>query len=166
MPIPDTWPGSTETNPYHNNALGPPSSDETYIVVFKVGRQYFGLPLTCVERAVRMVALTPLPAAPLWVSGVFSLHGQIIRAISLRQRLGQPPQEIRLSDRLLLVNDNSTTFALIVDQVTEVMPASSGQLKPASEASPEPGLVEAVIEQPEYLVLVLNPSQINAGTER
>ncbi|GAB4431857.1 MAG: hypothetical protein Kow0031_13140 [Anaerolineae bacterium] len=111
-----------------------------------------------------MVALTPLPDAPAWVSGVFNLHGDVIRAISLRQRLGLPPQEIRLSDRLLLVNGEAAPFALIVDQITEVMAVDPGQLRPALDGSLE--LVDAVIEQPEKLVLVLNPTRLPAARKR
>lgn len=156
------WTGLTGANP-QQNAIVSLSDDLAYIVVFKVGGRHFGLPLARVVRAFRMVALTPLPDAPAWVSGVFNLHGQVIQAVSLRQRLGLPPQEIRLSDRLLLVTGHDTPFALIVDQIIEVMAVSPDQFSPIPETTPELNLVEAIIEQPEFLVLVLNATRLSAA---
>ncbi len=48
------------------------------LVAFTLGEQRYALPLTTVQRVVRMVEVTPLPKAPEIVLGVIDFQGNII----------------------------------------------------------------------------------------
>ncbi|MBL6982375.1 MAG: chemotaxis protein CheW [Anaerolineales bacterium] len=126
-------------------------------VGFRLNNQHYTLPLEDVERALRIVAITPLPEAPPWVLGVIDLHGQAIPVIDLRQRFGLPRREIQLDDRLLVVQMPQGTYALLVDEVTQVMEIELGQVEyfPGLEERHH-SAVSAVIRQNGSLALVVD----------
>jgi len=129
-------------------------------VGFRVGRRHYALPLDCVSRVLRMVAVTPVPEAPSWVAGAINLHGQVVPAVDLRQRLGEPPRAPTPSDRLLVVEILGRTTAFIVDETTEVLAAPAQQTGPPPEPLPQSDLLAAVIRWREELVLVLDAARL------
>jgi len=74
------------------------------LVVFTLDAQHYALPLTRVQRVVRMVELTPLPKAPEIVLGVIDLQGNIIPVMSMRRRFGLAEPETSLSDQLIVAD--------------------------------------------------------------
>jgi purine-binding chemotaxis protein CheW len=125
-------------------------------VSFRLDRQLYALPLDHVERALRMVAVTPVPKAPPWIAGVINLHGRVIPTVDLRQRFGQPSRGAQADDRLLVVQAPERTVALMVDEVTEVLEMPAQQVDPARDPLSQARSLAAVIRQEEELILVLN----------
>lgn len=91
------------------------------LLAFAIDEQTFALPLERVERAVRAVAVTPLPQAPAIVSGVINIGGRIVPVINLRRRFGLPEQELRLADQLLIAHTSQRPLAMIVDAALGVV---------------------------------------------
>jgi purine-binding chemotaxis protein CheW len=60
------------------------------LVVFGLDDQRYALALACVQRSIRVVAITPLPGAPAIVLGVIDLGGVVIPVIDIRGR-GEGP---------------------------------------------------------------------------
>jgi purine-binding chemotaxis protein CheW len=60
------------------------------LVVFTLGQQRYGLPLSSVERAARIVEITPLPNAPEIVLGVINVQGRLMPVVNLRHRFRLP----------------------------------------------------------------------------
>jgi purine-binding chemotaxis protein CheW len=127
----------------------------TPFVSFQLDRQLYALPLEHVERALRMVAVTPVPEAPPWIAGVINLHGRVIPTVDLRQRLGQPSREAHVDDRLLIVQVPQRTVAVMVDEVAEVLEVLAQQVEPAPDPLSQSCPLEAVVRREEELILVL-----------
>lgn len=108
------------------------------LVVFALDEQRFALELAVVERVVRMVAIEPLPRAPAIILGVFSLHGEIVPVVNVRQRFRLPPRAPQTGDHLLVARTPRRRVALPVDAVDEVRDvAAEAIIDPATVA---PGL--------------------------
>jgi len=63
---------------------------------FFVSRRLYGIDVTRVQEVVRPMAMTPVPLAPPYVTGLINLRGQVTTAIGLRQLFGlkdQAPDE-------------------------------------------------------------------------
>jgi len=73
------------------------------IIIFSLDEPRYALPLSLVERVVRIVEITPLPKAPDIVMGVINMHGQILPVINVRRRFNLPEREIRLEDQLIML---------------------------------------------------------------
>ena len=130
------------------------------LVSFRLNQHLYALPLVHVERVLRMVAVTPVPEAPPWVSGVIDLHGQVISVLDLRRRFGQPPVPLHPDQRLLIVPTQERTLAVIVDEVTEVLEVPAQQLESSSDLVPDSRPLAAVIRHNGDLVLVLDATRL------
>ncbi len=131
-----------------------------YFVCFRVDDRLYALSLEHVERTLRMVALTPLPETPPWVGGVINLQGQVVPAIDLRARFGALSREPRPDDRLLVVWASQRRVALMVDEVSEVLKPSAGEVQPPDGPLARSKPLAAVIRRREEVVLVLDPESL------
>ncbi|MDQ3812503.1 MAG: chemotaxis protein CheW [Armatimonadota bacterium] len=126
------------------------------LVIFTVEGRQSALPLSAVERVVRVVEVTPLPEAPDIVLGVINVQGQVIPVISLRRLLRLPERELELSDQLIIARTSRRPVALVADAVRGVMECA-GQEVVAPEAI-LPGLeyVEGVVKSEDELIFIYN----------
>ncbi|OGQ82044.1 MAG: chemotaxis protein CheW [Deltaproteobacteria bacterium RIFCSPLOWO2_12_FULL_60_19] len=128
------------------------SSDQ--FVVFSLDEQRFALPLPVVERALRMVEITPLPKAPDIVAGVVNVQGRIVPVIDIRKRLSRPAREIALTDQLIIAQTSKRLVALQVDSVGGLIERPKGAVIDAAEIVPGTGYLEGVAKLEDGLVLI------------
>jgi len=76
-----------------------------------------------------MVAIAPLPYAPDALVGAINLRGRVIPVVSLRARLGLPPREATLTDRIIAVDVGGQTIGLLVDSVLDVLTTSQVEVQ-------------------------------------
>ncbi|WP_044562377.1 chemotaxis protein CheW [Azospirillum sp. B4] len=88
-----------------------------FLLRFDLEAQAYGLPLAMVERAVRAVAVTPLPGAPGLVRGVINLQGQVVPVMDVRRRFGLDSRPLSLSDHMIVARGLRRTVVLLVDSV-------------------------------------------------
>jgi purine-binding chemotaxis protein CheW len=147
-------------------SLAQPEGDGSApFVSFRLDRQLYALPLDHVERALRMVAITPVPEAPPWIAGVINLQGKVIPTVDLRQRLGQPSREAHVDDRLLVVQAPERTVAVMVDEVAEVLAVPAQQVEPIPDPLSQSCPLEAVVRREEGLILVLRVTRLLPSEE-
>ena len=94
---------------------------EIQLVVFKIGKEEFGVPISQVREIVRLVPITPVPRAPQFIEGVVNLRGQILAVIDLAKRLNLTPAPRSDKTRIIVVEVEDNTVGMIVDEVTEVL---------------------------------------------
>jgi len=131
-----------------------------HFVSFHLSAQLYALPLGNVESVLRMVALTPLPEAPSWVAGAVNLHGSVVPALDLRQRLGGESREPRSDDYLLVVKGLERPIALMVDEVTEVIEMPAQEIEPPSGPLARSRPLAGVIRRNDDLILILDPARL------
>jgi purine-binding chemotaxis protein CheW len=91
------------------------------LVVFTLEEHRYALSLSVVERAVRMVEISPLPQAPAIVLGVINLGGRIVPVLNVRKRFRLPERAPGLADQLLIARTPARSVALAVDAVDGVV---------------------------------------------
>ena len=62
-------------------------------MVFTLDRQRYALPLSVVERVVRMIEITPVPHTPDIVLGVINAQGRVIPVVDIRRRFRLPTRQ-------------------------------------------------------------------------
>jgi purine-binding chemotaxis protein CheW len=124
------------------------------LVVFSLDGQRYALALARVKRAVRVVAITPLPKAPAIVLGIVDLGGVVIPVIDIRKRFGHPPRAVRLSDHLVVAEAGKRTVALLVDETNGVIEASPESVAPTSEILPGLALLDGAMKLESGLILI------------
>lgn len=124
------------------------------LVVFALDSQPYALALSTVERAVRIVEITPLPQAPEIVFGVINLEGRIIPVMNIRRRFRLPERRPGLGDQLLIARTARRIVALVVDEVRGVIECPAhAEIDPAAIV---PGLeyVAGVIKLSDSLLFI------------
>jgi purine-binding chemotaxis protein CheW len=123
-------------------------------VVFTLDGQRYALALARVQRAIRVVAVTPLPKAPPIVMGIVDLGGAVVPVIDIRKRFNHPLRELRLSDHLLVATTGKRTVALLVDETNGVIERSPGDWAPAGGILPGLELIDGAVKLVDGLVLI------------
>jgi len=98
---------------------------EYQLVVFTIGKEEFGVDISQVREIVRLVQITYLPKAPVFIEGVVNLRGQVLAVIDLAKRLGLESQQRGENTRIIVVEVGENTVGMIVDSVSEVLRLSS-----------------------------------------
>ena len=124
------------------------------LVVFTLDDRRYGLALSAVERAVRMVDVTPLPQAPQIVLGVVNVQGRVVPVVNLRRRFRLPERDFALADQLLIARTARRPVALAADAVTGVLEYSAQEAAGARDIVPGIEYVEGVVKLPDGLVLI------------
>jgi len=133
---------------------------EVQFVTFRIDQQVYALPLELVVRALRMVAINPIPDSPGWLRGVINIAGQIVPVIDLRVLFGLMAHEPNINDRLLITNNQDITFALMVDDVLDVLTLSPHQVEVSNSVISQSRPLKATLQQDDRLVLVLDPAYL------
>lgn len=144
----------------NDQQLSPVGDKLHHYVLFRIARQTYALPLTQVVRVLRMVAFTPVPEMPEWLSGIINLAGQTIAVIDLRHLLGQQSREPQLQDRLLMIESQQQTAAFAVDEVLSIQEFTDAQIEPPNQALSQSRVLVAIVRQDDTLVMILDAHRL------
>jgi len=126
------------------------------LVAFILGQQQYALPLTTVQRVVRMAEVTPLPKAPEIVLGVIDFQGTIIPVMSMRKRFGLSEPETSLSDQLVVADTATRRVALVVNSVTGVVERTVTEVTKAEKIVPGLQYVEGITRLEDGILFIHN----------
>lgn len=90
------------------------------VVVFRIGTRHFGIPIAQVGQVFPVAEIIPLADAPDPIRGLVTIRGTVTPVVDLRRRLDGCWNELRLSQRLILVQAPLRRFALLADDVDGV----------------------------------------------
>ena len=137
---------------------------EKQYVAFRLAGQLYGAAIEVVREVNYQTGITRLPNTPAYVDGVMDLRGQILPVISLRRRLGLPDREHDGDTRLLILNLDDRSTALVVDGVDTVLTLDESSIIPPDAALTVAGqdYVIGVARAGEKLVVILDMARLMA----
>lgn len=135
-------------------------ADVEQTVVFSLDSQRYGIPLSVVERVVRMVEITRLPAAADSVLGVINVQGEIMPVLNLRLLFGLPQRPVELGDQLLITRFAKRSCALVVDAVSEVHTCRLRDLMEANGNLPDLPFLAGAEKLPDGMILINAPEKL------
>lgn len=130
------------------------------LVVFSLGSEEYGLPITQVQEIIRYNRPRTIPSAPLSVRGVINLRGKIIPVVDLKQRLGLTSDDANES-KIVIIEAGDVTAGLVVDEVDEVLTVSEDQCEPAPGG--DVSHISAVAKVGDRLLVLLDLGAMFAG---
>lgn len=132
------------------------------LVSFKLGDEEFGIDILKVQEINKMMQITKVPNAPIFIEGVVNLRGRIIPVICLRKRLNMKKEEIDNKTRIIVVELTGTTVGFIVDEVSEVLriPKNVTEAPPAMVSGIESEYITAVGKLDDRLLILLDLEKI------
>lgn len=102
-------------------------------VLFRLGPEEYGLPISKVSSIIRYEPATPVPRAPKSVDGVINLRGRVIPIVNLAQRLLDMPFEPSSASRIVVAEGEAGPVGLVVDSASEVATIGDGEIMPPPE---------------------------------
>lgn len=113
---------------------------EIQVVIFRLGREEFGVRIEQVKEIIEMTHITRMPKAPSFIEGVINLRGQVIAVIDLAKQFDLPASERGEETRIVVVDVDDKMVGMIVGSVPEVLRIS------AKDIDPTPSLIESRID--------------------
>jgi purine-binding chemotaxis protein CheW len=140
------------------------SDDDEQVVVFRLDKEEFGVPIDSVQEIVRVPEeLTHVPKAPAFVEGVINLRGSVLPVIDLRLRLGMPTVERSDRQRVMVFLIAGMRTGFIVDSVAEVLKIHKSAIEPAPHLSSEQATLlarMANLEKQKRMVQLIEPAHL------
>lgn len=94
------------------------SATNSYLV-FRVGREWYGIGVDSVIEVLHLVALNEIPGSE--VLGVMTLRNRAMKVFDLRQRFGLPNPYYSLTTPIIAVNTPQGAIGLVVDETDDVI---------------------------------------------
>ncbi|MHB8067865.1 MAG: chemotaxis protein CheW [Desulfobaccales bacterium] len=150
-------------------ALEEDLDDDEQVVVFRLGKEEFGVAIASVQEIVRVPEeLIRVPKAPRFVEGVINLRGSVLPVIDLRLRLGLEQVERSDRQRIMVFLLAGVRTGFIVDQVAEVLKIPKAAIEPAPKLSGEQGRLlsrMANLEKQKRMVQMIEPAHLVEGEQ-
>ena len=144
------------------NVVNENVNDELKLIIFKLGREEYGMDILRVQEIKRMMSITRVPSTPPFIKGVINLRGSVLPVIDLRTRLGLVETELGDAARIIVIMANDTTVGFIVDEVVEVTTINTQNIEVAHALST--GLsteyISGIAKADNRLFIMLNPDSI------
>ena len=145
-------------------ALSAALREDAVFLTLVVAGQWCAVAVHAVRDVLGAHSITRIPLAREEVAGSLNLRGRIVTALDLRLRLGLPPREPGAQTMSVVVEQGGELYALLVDQVGEVMPL------PPEGFAPHPPTLDplwrevshGVHRQEDRLVIVLDVGRVLA----
>jgi purine-binding chemotaxis protein CheW len=145
------------------------SEDDDQVVVFRLGAEEFGVPISSVQEIVRVPeSLTHVPQAPEFVEGVINLRGAVLPVIDQRRRLGLPQAQRSDGQRIMVYALKGGRTGFIVDSVTEVLRIGKGHISPTPQLIGQHTDIMAQVanlEADKRMILLVNPQALLSEEE-
>ena len=137
-------------------------NEELKLIVFKLGREEYGMDILRVQEIKKMMGITRVPATPHFIKGVINLRGRILPVIDLRTRLGLQESELGDEARIIVVLVNDGIVGFIVDAVVEVTTIQKSNIEVAQALSSGISTehISGIAKAENRLFILLNPDVI------
>ena len=144
-----------------------PEQEGSYFV-YTIGRQRYGLPVSCVVRVVPAVEVTAIPDAPGRILGVVDFEGTVIPVLNARLILNIPDKETELSDFLVIVTTTTTLMAFFTDDIEGVIAGHGMEPPPAVTLLHASGMIEGILKDEQGMILIqgLQDTEIDLPADR
>ena len=134
----------------------------TQLLVVRLDGQRYALRLQDVERVLRMVEITALPASPAAILGLINVQGRVLSVVDLRAWLHLPAREATPEDVLVIVGTAAGRVALATDGVEGVSDWPEQASILAEQIYPAPAQLEAVLKLSDGLLLICDLDRLLA----
>ena len=141
--------------------------NEKQYVVFRLGREIYGLDISTVLEIITMQSITEVPGTEHYIEGVINLRGRVIPVFNLHKKFNLEGGEVTRSARVVVVEVNGISIGMLVDGVSEVVKISENIIEQPSDiiSDIEEEYLSGIAKLEERLVILLNLSKVLRNDE-
>lgn len=128
------------------------------VVTFRIGRQFYALPLESVSQVVRLPDLTEIVGATKLLAGMLNLRGTFLPIIDSHALMGLTTGYLLESSLLIIALDGNPTFGMLADEVDAVEPIPPSGV---AELSNRASFVRGIMRDTTRSVILLDPDALH-----
>ncbi|NLW23023.1 MAG: purine-binding chemotaxis protein CheW [Tissierellia bacterium] len=110
---------------------------ENLYVVFKLGREEYGIDIMNVKEIIPYQESVHVPNAPDFVEGVINYRGSVIPIISLRKRFKLGSAEATKDTRIIVINLDEKEIGFVVDEASQTLRLDESKIDPTPDVISE-----------------------------
>jgi purine-binding chemotaxis protein CheW len=137
-----------------------PRDDGSRLLVFRMGHERFGIPLSDVHEVLDAQPIQRMPDASDSVLGVTSIRGALTTVYDVRALLSAGGNA---DGALLVFNRGDRRLAIAIDDVFDATVVEEGQMLPVPRRAASDGLLTGVLRRGSELVDVLDTNALLAA---
>jgi purine-binding chemotaxis protein CheW len=143
------------------NAVGCMKGDSGEVLEVTLGTENYALDIIIVREIVEMMPITVIPRAPVHITGVINLRGEIVNIVNLNTFLKLPDRPITQDQKIIVLMAevaNGNNVGVIVDTVKSVTEIQASQVDCVS--------VGLAGNESQYIKGVIKPAQAESEKDR
>lgn len=135
---------------------------KTSYCTFRVNDLLFGVEVQQVQEVIRNQPTTRVPLAPGIISGLMNLRGQIVSALSLRERLEMDGDDDINKLMNVVVRSGEGPISLLVDEIGDVVQVDPELFEPPPETlrGVQRELIHGAFKLDDRLLLILDTNRV------
>ncbi|MEJ8546758.1 chemotaxis protein CheW [Brevibacillus borstelensis] len=151
-----------ETVKLHGDAEWNTEESTVHSILFQMGKEYYGLPISLVKEIIKPLPVTRFPKSPPFVEGVIDLRGRILPIINLRTIFGLEPLPLTEESRFVDLQLDGLNVGIVVEAVSEVVhiPASLIEPAPAIVSGVDGKFLNGIARMQDKLIMLLDVDEI------
>ena len=136
------------------------------LVIAQIAGRRCALSALDVRSVIEISAITPIPRAPSWITGITALRSQALTVIDCRRAIGLTETDGPTDHRAVVVTEGGHSYALLVDSIEDITTAagSAGQV-PGGFGPEWSRIATGMIETLAGPALLIDLSALLAGPE-
>ncbi|MCR4434447.1 MAG: chemotaxis protein CheW [Clostridiales bacterium] len=112
--------------------MGEIENSQEHVVIFKLGKEEFGIRINYVKEVNRISDIVHFPGAPAFIDGMVNLRGEVLPVLNLKILFNENSSAYE-SSKFLVVEFGSKRIGIRIDSVSEVLKFPKSCLEEASE---------------------------------
>lgn len=104
---------------------------EKQYVVFKLGKEEYGIDIMNVKEIGPYQESTKLPNVPEFIEGIINYRGEVIPIINLKKRFNLEDKGVDNNTRIVVINLNDKQIGFVVDEASQTVRLHDKDIDPA-----------------------------------
>ncbi len=140
---------------------------EGKFLTFILNDEVYGIEILKVREIIGLMDITNVPQTPDYMKGVINLRGKVIPVIDLRLKFSMPEEEHTQETCTIVVEVDSTSIGIIVDNVSEVMEIKSDEIEDAPQFGQgiDTNFIMGLGKTKETIVIMLDIAKVLSAEE-
>ncbi len=106
---------------------------ENQYVVFKLGKEEYGIDIMNVREIVQYQECVKIPNSPKFIEGIINFRGKVIPIICLKKRFRMEDKTIDANTRIIVINLNDRQIGFLVDEASQTIRLDDANIDPTPE---------------------------------
>jgi len=134
------------------------------MVVFRLAREEYAIPIAQVKEIIRFQSATKLPNMPGYMEGIINLRGKVLPVIDLAGKFVLQTEK-RLEKQALIVELGGKEMGLVVDSVTEVLRIDETAMEAAGTIAQTNLFIRSIGKVSDRLLIILDLDKLFTAEE-